>query len=166
MIIILRLIDSCSKECEVTGEQLGGDYYYEIPLSMVHPGNVLWPKLRTPDHSVTIESVGSKSVTFKVRDVSGSVDGPYTIQVGEEKRSWYCFGEWSYGYEVTLVEADEKKFDWRLVLEEAKKSGSENDYVRAARLGSLEAYKWLIENDSSKYDREQWQKEAHKRGML
>ena len=101
--LILRLIDSSSKECEVTGRMMGGDDVYEMPVSKLKPGWVQWPQTRHPDHSVTILTIGDDFVEFTVRDVAGSVNGPYTIHVGEKKSSRYEFGEWAYGYTVTLI---------------------------------------------------------------
>lgn len=101
--LILRLVDSSSKECEVTGDLMGGDDVYEIPVSKLKPGWVKWPQEGHPDHSVTIVSIGNDFVELTIRDVSGSIDGPYTLHVGEEKTSRYEFGEWGYGYTVSLI---------------------------------------------------------------
>ena len=101
--LILRLVDSSSKECEVTGDLMGGDDVYEIPVSKLKPGWLEWPQKRLPDHSITIVSIGDGFVELTIRDVSGSVNGPYTLHVGEEKHSRYEFGEWGYGYTVSLI---------------------------------------------------------------
>ena len=106
--LILRLVDSSSKECEVTGRMMGGNDVYEIPVTKLKLGFVDWPQNGRPDHSINILAIGENSVKLSVRSVSGSWN-EYTLQLGEKASSSYCFGEWSYGYTVTLVEVDENK---------------------------------------------------------
>jgi len=101
--LILRLVDSSSKECEVTGRMMGGDDVYEIPISGLKLGSVNWPQRGDPDHTVHVLSVGKDVVKVDVRTVSGHLDGPFELHVGDKKSSYYCFGEWSYGYTVSLI---------------------------------------------------------------
>ena len=106
--VILKLVDSSSKECEVTGRMMGGDDVYEIPVSLLVPGFVKWPQKGNPDHSIVVDAIGEDFVQIKVRDVAGTYN-PYTLRLGERATSRYEFGEWGYGYTVTLEEVSEEK---------------------------------------------------------
>ena len=103
---LLVLNDYSSKECEVTGEELGGDYYYEILLSMLKPGLVEWPNSsRRPEHAIEVKKVGKDYVSIVVYDVARSQHS-VTLHPGESYSDGYCFGEWSYFCRVSLVEVD------------------------------------------------------------
>ena len=163
--LILKLVDSSSKENEVTGEMMGGSDVYEIPVSKLKPGLLKWPQEGDPDHSINIIAVGEDFVKLSVRNVAGTWD-EYTLHVGEKASSGYMFGEWSYSYKVTLEEAPKEKmkgFGHGQALQEAVESEQKlrredgeidldayNDtkkrYERAAVLGSEEAYIWLVKD--------------------
>lgn len=102
--LVLRFVDSSYKECEVTGRDMGGDDLFEIPLSSLKCGVVDWAQKYIPNHSVHIQEVGSDYVVAHVTTVSRSVLGPKTIHIGEKWNCNYMFGEWSYGFTLTLVE--------------------------------------------------------------
>ena len=104
---ILKLVDSSYKECEVTGRDMGGDDIYEIPIANLQPGYIVWPQRGEPGHSVKVINVGDDYITLSVTGVSRSVNGPYTLRVGESKSSSYYFGEWSYGFTISVEERDE-----------------------------------------------------------
>lgn len=104
---ILKLVDSSYKECEVTGRDMGGDDIYEIPIANLQPGYILWPQRGEPGHSVKVINVGDDYITLSVTNISRSVNGPYTLRVGESKSSSYYFGEWSYGFTISVEERDE-----------------------------------------------------------
>jgi hypothetical protein len=106
--VILKLVDSSSKECEVTGRMMGGDYTYEIPVSLLVVGLVKWPQKGEPDHAVVVKGIGEDSIEIAVRNVAGTYE-PYTLRLGEKAALGYAFGEWSYGYTVTLEEVSEEK---------------------------------------------------------
>lgn len=106
--VILKLVDSSSKECEVTGRMMGGDDTYEIPVSLLEVGLVKWPQKGKPDHVVVVKEIGEDSIEIAVRSVSGTYE-PYTLRLGEKAASGYAFGEWCYGYTVTLEEVSEEK---------------------------------------------------------
>ena len=101
--VILKLVDSSSKECEVTGRMMGGDYTYEIPISLLVVGPVKWPQKREPDHIVVVKEIREDSIEIAVRNVAGTYE-PYTLRLGEKAASGYEFGEWCYSYSVTLEE--------------------------------------------------------------
>lgn len=165
--VILKLVDSSEKECEVTGRMMGGDDVYEIPVSQLIPGNGLlkWPQQGEPDHSIIIKEVGDDYVLLTVRTVSGTWY-EYTLHIGEKASSGYCFGEWSYGYVISLEEAPEEKmkgFDPKTAFQDAVESekkmrradgkidlnlykGTKSLYERAAALGSEDAYAWLVKD--------------------
>ena len=101
--LILKLVDSSSKECEVTGRMMGGDYTYEIPVSLLVVGRVEWPQERKPDHVVVVKEIGEDFIEIDVRNVAGTYE-PYTLRLGEKATLRYEYGEWGYGYVVTLEE--------------------------------------------------------------
>lgn len=161
--LILKLVDSSSKECEVTGRMMGGDDVYEIPVSQLKPGLLKWPQGGDPDHSINIIAVGKDFVKLSVRNVSGTWE-EYTLHLGETAASGYMFGEWSYSYRVTLEGADDEKiksFGHEQAFQEAVESEKNIKmpdgrldvdfykttkalYEKAAVLGSEEAYVWLV----------------------
>lgn len=163
--LILKLVDSSEKECEVTGRMMGGDDVYEIPVSNLKLGLLKWPQGGNPDHSINIIAVGDDFVKLSVRNVAGTWE-EYTLHVGEKASSGYMFGEWSYSYRVTLEEVSDEKiqsFGPKGALKEAvesekklRREDGEIDvdaynytkklYERAAVLGSEEAYIWLVKN--------------------
>ena len=104
---ILKLVDSSYKECEVTGRDMGGDDIYEIPIANLQPGYIVWPQRGEPGHSVKVINVGDDYITLSVTGVPRSVNGPYTLRVGESKSCSYYFGEWSYGFTISVEERDE-----------------------------------------------------------
>lgn len=109
--LILKFVDSSSKENEVTGDMMGGTYEYEIPVEGLKNGTIAWPQhsYHRPDHYVDVLAVGKGVVKVKVRHFNGNEDGPYEITFEHEVSSHYCFGEWSYGYRVALEKADDEK---------------------------------------------------------
>lgn len=166
--LILKLVDSSSKECEVTGRMMGGTDVYEIPVSQLKPGLLKWPQNDEPDHSINIIAVGEDFVKLSVRNMAGTWE-EYTLHFGETASSGYMFGEWSYSYRVTLEEATEEKiksFGHEKALQEATESEkklrredgkidllafkkTKELYKRAALLGSEEAYAWLVKESLS-----------------
>ena len=102
--LVLRFVDSSYKECEVTGRDMGGDDTFEKPLSTLKRGCVEWGGRFDPNHSVCIQSVDDDSVEVSVTTVSRNVLGPKRLGVGETWRYSYMFGEWSYGFTLTLIE--------------------------------------------------------------
>lgn len=155
--LILKLKDSSFKECEVTGRELGGDEYYEIPLAVLKPGLLEWPRnLKSPLHSIEIMEVGEDYVTLQWRNVPGT-GTTCTLRLGYVESTGYCYGEWAYSCRVYLEEADEDKiamFTPEYGLAEAVAKEKENrsfyevkeSYEIAARLGSPEAYAWLVKD--------------------
>lgn len=106
---ILKLVDSSYKECEVTGRDMGGDDIYEIPIANLQPGYIGWPQSGRPNHDVEVIKVGEDYITLSITNVARSTNGPYTLRVGEKKSDSYYFGEWSYGYTVSVEEGDEER---------------------------------------------------------
>ncbi len=163
--LVLKLIDSSSKECEVTGRMMGSDDTYTIPFKLLHVGYVHWPQAGDPNHSVKVESLGADFVEVSITAVSRGVRGPQKLFVGEKISESYMFGEWSYGYTLSLASAEaDGRLDYERALEEAHKQEkkmvrangkinydaycqTKNLYTEAARLGSSEAFAWLV-NDA------------------
>ena len=107
---ILKLVDSSYKDCEVTGRDMGGDDIYEIPIANLQPGYIGWPQSGRPNHGVEVITVGEDYITLSITNVARSTkNGPYTLRVGEKKSYSYYFGEWSYGYTVSVEEGDEER---------------------------------------------------------
>ena len=79
--LILKLVDSSEKECEVTGRMMGGDDVYEIPVSNLKLGLLKWPQGGNPDHSINIIAVGDDFVKLSVRNVAGTWE-EYTLHFG------------------------------------------------------------------------------------
>ena len=104
---ILKLVDSSYKECEVTGRDMGGDDIYEIPIANLQPGYIFWPQRGEPRHSVKVINVGDDYITLSVTGVPRGVNGPYTLRIGESESYSYYFGEWSYGFTISVEERDE-----------------------------------------------------------
>ena len=109
--IILKFVDSSSKENEVTGDMMGGRYEYEIPVEGLRIGTITWPQhsYHRPDHYVEVVGIGKGVVKVKVRHSNGNVDGPYEVTLEQKASSNYYFGEWNYGYTVALEKADDEK---------------------------------------------------------
>lgn len=114
---ILKLVDSSYKECEVTGRDMGGDNIYEIPIANLQPGYIFWPQRGKPRHGVNVIEVGDDFITLSVTDVANSTNGPYMLRVGDKKSYSYYFGEWSYGYTISVENGNEERIK-RLSLEE------------------------------------------------
>lgn len=91
---------------------MGGDDHYEIPLSELKPGTVKWPSSTQPRHSVHVVCVGRDFVAVNVTSISRNIQGPKRLYAGEKWRSSYMFGEWSYGYALSLewVESERPLF--------------------------------------------------------
>lgn len=81
---------------------MGGDDHYEIPLSGLKPGTVKWPSATQPEHSVHVVCVGRDFVEVNVIAISRNIHGPKRLYAGEKWRHSYMFGEWSYGYTLSL----------------------------------------------------------------
>lgn len=158
--LLLKLLDGSSKECEVTGREMGGEKIYEIPLALLKPGLLEWPtNLNHPSHSIIVEETGEDYVKLRVGNVARSYT-TYTLHCGDSESSRYCYGEWSYWYRISLEEADEAKiatFSPEYALAEAianeKTYETHHDFYKvkesyqiAARLGSPEAYAWLVKD--------------------
>lgn len=165
--LILRLIESSHKECEVTGRDMGGESCYETPFSNITTGMVRWPQKSTPDHIVNINEIGKDHIVLTVRTIPGTVSHPITLRSGDTyDYGWYSFGEWSYSYKVSLSEltAEQLKYygpesafrkarkcEESLLREDGKIDNSayletKSAYESAARLGSSEAYSWLVKD--------------------
>ena len=184
--LLLRLKDSSSKECEVTGEEMGGDVFYEIPVSLLKPGLVEWPKNSgSPTHAIVVKEIGDDYLSIEVRDAAGTYH-PVTLHEGEYYSDGYCFGEWAYSCRVTLEEAAPSviaSFTPEAALAEAQEKEREGVlcywdikdlYKNAARLGSADAYVWLVKealtvrfspSGSSHYEALGFLKEAKEKGL-
>ena len=99
---ILRLIDSSYKVCEVTGRDMGGDYTLEIPVADLSIGYVKWPSSYKPDHGVNSVEIDEKYIKLEVIYISRQSRDSYTLYVGDKKSVNYMFGEWSYGYTISV----------------------------------------------------------------
>lgn len=149
---LLRFEDYSYKECEVTGRDMGGTEVYEILLSMLKPGAVEWPlNGSTPNHSIVVEAVGEDNVSLAVTNVAGTCSHP-TLHAGETYSDSYMYGEWSYSCHLSLTEADEAAITAFLPEHALKKAETLEGpvwqkrqlYENAARLGSPEAWAWLV----------------------
>lgn len=99
----LKFVDGSSKECEVTGREMGGSNVYIKPLSSLKKGRIDWGDNRHADHSVHVLEKGEDYVVVKVKNFIGhEVGGPYELYAGVKKGCSYMFGEWSYSFYVSL----------------------------------------------------------------
>ena len=111
---VLLLTDRSSKESEVTGEQLGGEYQFtSLPLSQYKPGDwIQWTRLSDygENHcTVYCEEVSDEMIKLKVYNRSDQSSHKYPHypefrQDGDEWSSgWYEWGYWSYCHKIRLV---------------------------------------------------------------
>lgn len=109
-ILMLKFVDSTYKECEVTGRDMGGDDVYYMPLSSLKLGRVAWDTNNNHiNHYVEVCEMGADFVVVEVYNWRGNkLGGPYKLYAGDEKGGSYYFGEWSYGYSVSLVWSEMK----------------------------------------------------------
>lgn len=103
--LTLKFVDGCSKTCEVTGREMGGDKVYYKALSLLKPGAMVdWGTDRKPDHKVLVKQLGKDFVVAEVYNLRGTlVGGPYKVYMGVPQGHNYMFGEWSYKFSLTLV---------------------------------------------------------------
>lgn len=99
----LVLEDSSSKECEVTGREMGGTEVHTCPVSeLIANEQVRWSR----DYG----GYGSVRVTFLSANEEGvhlniynGYDALYTLKIGEKWTSgWYSFGSWDYYVKIYL----------------------------------------------------------------
>ena len=101
---MFEFIDRSSKTCEVTGREMGDEETFRIPFSSLKPGPLGFDTTTHLNHHITIKEVGKDNVVVDVHDWRGNHQGgPYTLHVGDSKRYNYYFGEWSYGFSVSLI---------------------------------------------------------------
>ena len=106
----LVLEDSSSKECEVTGREMGGTEENTCPVSELIAND------GTPRWSNNYGGYGSVRVTFLSADDEGlhlkiynGYDSEYTLKIGEKWTSgWYDFGSWSYCVTLYLRKIENK----------------------------------------------------------
>lgn len=102
--LTLKFVDGSSKECEVTGRDMGDENVYYAPLSSLKPGIVNFNQNRTIEHHIKVHEVGKDFAVVEVVSWRGhNVGGPYKLYEGIEKGHSYMFGEWSYYFSVSLV---------------------------------------------------------------
>lgn len=109
-ILMLKFVDGTSKECEVTGREMGGDDVYYMPFSSLELGRVPWNNNDTyMNHYVEVCELGADFVVVEVYNWRGNKMGaPYKLYAGDKKGGSYYFGEWSYSYSVSLVWSEMK----------------------------------------------------------
>ena len=102
--LTLKFVDGSSKECEVTGRDMGDEYVDYMPFSSLKPGRVNFNTNRAIGHHVKVHEVGEDFAVVEVFSWrGGSVGGPYKLYEGDDKGHSYMFGEWSYYFSVSLV---------------------------------------------------------------
>jgi hypothetical protein len=109
--LMLKFVDGSSKECEVTGRNMGGTTTYYKPLWALKKGEVDWASKSSPDHTVIVKELDNDKVVVDVKNNRGNLcGGPYKLYVGNESSYSYMFGEWSYFFRLTLEWGDDKEF--------------------------------------------------------
>lgn len=104
--LMLKFIDGTSKECEVTGREMGGEDVYYMPLSSLKLGRVIWDSDKNihMNHYVEVCELGADYVVVDVITWRGTkFGGPYKLYANNEVNDNYYFGEWNYYYSVSLV---------------------------------------------------------------
>ena len=110
-ILMLKFVDGTSKECEVTGREMGGDDVYYMPFSSLELGRVAWNNNDTyMNHYVEVCELGADFVVVEVYNWRGNKSGgPYKLYAGNKKGGNYYFGEWCYSYSVSLEWSEMKE---------------------------------------------------------
>lgn len=109
--LMFKFVDITSKSCEVTGRDMGNKNVFYKPLSLLKPGKIEWNTNRKPHHTIIVNEVGNNYAVVEVAGWMGKiVGGPHKIYEGINTTYNYTFGEWSYGYEISLVWQDEKYY--------------------------------------------------------
>lgn len=107
-ILMLKFNDESSKECEVTGRDMGSSNTFYKPFSSLKPGFVAWDTKQRLNHIVEILEIGEDYVLAAVTTWRGTtIGGPYKVHIGEDISQSYYFGEWYYGYSLALVWEEE-----------------------------------------------------------
>ena len=110
----LILKEDSSKECEVTGRDMGGTETFTCKISDLLQYSV--PKWTPEGNYSNYGGYQAYSFSFKGIDDEGVhiiTDKHYKTEVvlkpGEEWSSgWYCFGEWSYCVRLSLRKIENK----------------------------------------------------------
>lgn len=127
----LLLTDTDSKECEVTGRDMGGTATHQCPVSaMKENEQVVWKPRYGGYEAVTVTFLGTDDETIHLRLHSG-FDFNKDLKPDEEWESgWYSFGTWSHYVKIKLQkieEDDQKPFFVHTVTDE----GVTSDYADA-----------------------------------
>ena len=109
-VLTLKFIDCSSKENEVTGEDMGGEDVFYIPLKKLSRGRIKWdtPHYIYMHHFVNVVEVGDDYVELDIINWRGGTNGSYKLYNGDNKGYNYYFGEWNYYFSVELLMWDEE----------------------------------------------------------
>ena len=110
----LVLKEDSSKECEVTGRDMGGTETFICPIKDLIENNS--PEWKPLGNYSSYGGYQAYHFSFKHVDDEGIhlvVDRSYSqdiiLKPGEEWSSgWYCFGEWSYCVRLSLRKTENK----------------------------------------------------------
>lgn len=99
----LVLEDSSSKECEVTGREMGGTEINTCPLStLIQNASPSWSKGYGGYGSVGVTFLGADDEGVHLK-IHNGYDSLQTLKPGDSWSSgWYDFGTWSYHVEIYL----------------------------------------------------------------
>lgn len=100
--LVLEATDS--KECEVTGRDMGGTSTHLCPISqMAENKQVDWTPQYGGYNAVKVTFLGVDDESVRLRLHSG-YDFDKSLKPGEEWSSgWYSFGTWSYHVKIRLM---------------------------------------------------------------
>ena len=93
----LVLEDSSSKECEVTGQEMGGTEEHTCPISkMIADEKVRWSGDYGGYSAIRVIFLGADEDGVHLKIYNG-YEALYTLKIGERWSSgWYSFGTWDY----------------------------------------------------------------------
>ena len=116
----VRLCEDSSKECEVTGRDMGGEEYFTCPVADMIAGKAHWtPESQwAKDNNQTYGGYQSVSFKFEGADDKGlhlSTEKWYhqeitlTPESPEWSTGWYSFGSWDYCVRLSLQKINSEK---------------------------------------------------------
>lgn len=99
----LVLEESDSKECEVTGRDMGGTQTHVCPVAkMKKNSNVMWEPAYGGYHAVKVTFLDTDDEAVHLHIYNGYDIDKY-LKPGEEWNSgWYSFGSWNYYVAIRL----------------------------------------------------------------
>ena len=108
----LVLEASDSKECEVTGRNMGGTNTHVCPVSKLKENEqVRWEPSYGGYHAVKVTFLSTDDTAIHL-SIDIGFPSEQSLKPGEEWRSgWYSFGSWDYHVALKLQKKTEKQDD-------------------------------------------------------